>query len=160
VARCPRHAGFTLIELVVTVAIVGVLVSAAVPLAELSIQRQKEAELGRALRQIRTALDDYKRAWDEGRLERRADQSGYPPSLDVLVQGVVDAKDPAKRRIYFLRRVPRDPFFTDATVPATESWGLRSYSSPPEAPARGADVFDVYSLSGGVGLNGIPYRHW
>jgi general secretion pathway protein G len=152
--------GFTLVELLVTVAIVAVLASAAVPLAELALQRQKEMELSRSLREIRTALDAYKKAWDEGRMEKKVDQSGYPPNLEVLVQGVVDAKDPQKKRIYFLRRLPSDPFHEGEPVGPAATWGKRSYASPPDAPAEGADVFDVYSRSTRVGLNGRPYREW
>jgi general secretion pathway protein G len=157
--RRARH-GFTLIELLVTLAILAVLASAVVPLAELVVKRAKEQELRVALRQIRGALDDYKRAVDEGRVARKADESGYPPSLDALVQGVPDVKDPKKARIYFLRRIPRDPFGADAALTAAQTWGKRSYASPPEAPAEGRDVFDVYSLAEGAGLNGIPYREW
>lgn len=155
-----RVRGFTLVELMVTVAIVGILASAAVPLAELAMQRQKEMELARGLREIRTALDAYKKAWDDGRLEKKVDQTGYPPNLDVLVQGVVDAKDAQKRRIYFLRRLPRDPFSADAAARPQDTWGKRSYASPPDSPAEGADVFDVYSLASGRGLNGVAYREW
>ena len=152
--------GFTLVELIVTVAIVGILASAALPLAELAIQRQKEIELSRSLREIRTGLDAYKKAWDEGRMEKKVEQTGYPPNLDALVQGVVDAKDPQKKRIFFMRRLPRDPFNDDRAATAAETWGKRSYASPPDAPAEGADVFDVYSRAPGIALNGRPYREW
>ncbi|MGH8638577.1 MAG: prepilin-type N-terminal cleavage/methylation domain-containing protein [Burkholderiales bacterium] len=153
-------AGFTLIELIATVAIVAVLAAAAAPMLEVSARRAKESELRSALRSIRGAIDTYKTAVDEGRVARKADESGYPPNLAVLAEGVADAKDPQKRRIYFLRRIPRDPFATNATDVAAHTWGLRSYASPPEAPIAGDDVFDVFSLSGGTGLNAIPYREW
>jgi general secretion pathway protein G len=155
-----RAQGFTVIEMVITVAIVGLLASVAVPLAELTVQRAKEHQLRQALRQIRTAIDDYKRAADEGRVAKAADASGYPPSLDVLVDGVQNAKDPAKRSIYFLRRLPRDPFYSDPAARPAETWGLRSYESPPGSPRAGKDVFDVYSTSMATGINGTPYREW
>jgi len=154
------RSGFTLIELLVTLAILGVLASAVVPLAELAVKRTKEHELRVALRQIRSALDEYKRAVDEGHVARKADESGYPPSLDVLVEGVADEKHPKKIKIYFLRRLPRDPLSSDASLSAEKTWGKRSYASPPDAPEEGKDVFDVYSLAEGDGLNGIPYRQW
>lgn len=155
-----RGAGFTLIELVVTVAIVGVLAAAAAPLMELGARRAKEAELRGALRQIRSAIDAYKAAVDEGRLARVEGSSGYPPNLRVLVDGVTDTTSPEGTRIYFLRRLPRDPFGPAGDVPPEASWGKRSYASPPEAPAAGADVFDVHSLADGSGLDGVPYREW
>lgn len=155
-----RLSGFTLIELVVTVAIVGILASVAVPLSELGMQRMKEQELRSALRQIREALDAYKQATDEGRIQRRADGSGYPRSLDELAGGVEDAKSPARAKIYLLRRLPRDPFSPQNGISAAATWGKRAYASPPDAPFEGEDVFDVYSLSERVGLNGIPYREW
>ncbi|MCW5620293.1 MAG: type II secretion system protein [Burkholderiales bacterium] len=152
--------GFTLIELIVTVAILGILATGLLPLAQLASQRGKEQELRAALREIRTAIDAYKKAADEGRVEKKADASGYPPELAVLEEGVRDAKSPQDKKIYFLRRVPRDPFFADASIPAAKTWGLRSYESPPDDPRDGDDVFDVYSRSDRVGLNGVPYRQW
>ena len=157
---CRRPVGFTLIEMVITVAIVGILASAALPLTELSVKRAKEQQLQEALRQIRTALDDYKRATDEGRIARSDSDTGYPKSLAVLVDGVPDQKSPGKKKIYFLRRLPRDPFATDAAVPAAQTWGKRAYASPPEDPRDGEDVYDVYSFAPGVGINGISYREW
>lgn len=157
---CPwaRQPGFTLIELVITVAIVGVLALLATPLMEVTAQRQKETELRLALRQIRTAIDAYHQAVKEKRIESPADASGYPPDLDVLVVGVPDITKPERPKIYFLRRLPRDPMNPDSTLSAGETWGKRSYASPPDAPSAGEDVYDVYSLSDGVGLNGVPYR--
>lgn len=152
--------GFTLIELVITVAIVSILAIMAVPLLEVSAQRHKETELRLALRQIRSAIDAYHQAVLEKRIESPADASGYPPDLPSLVQGVPDITKPNRPMIYFLRRLPRDPMNRDSQLPPEETWGLRGYASPPDAPAPGEDVYDVYSLSEGVSLNGIPYREF
>ena len=134
---------------------------------ELVIQREKEIELRIALRQIRNAIDAYKQASDDGRITKKADQSGYPPRLEELVMGVPDAKSPQKKNIYFLRRLPRDPMFveldiagTGVATPTADTWGKRSYKSPADSPKEGDDVFDVYSLSEAKGLNGIPYKEW
>jgi general secretion pathway protein G len=158
--RARTQGGFTLIELVITVAIIGLLASAAFPLASMAIQREKESELRAALRDIRNAIDAYKDAAEQGRITVPADATGYPPDLKSLYEGVQDASKPDTQLIYFMRRLPRDPFYPDGTAPAEETWGLRSYASPPDAPAPGDDVFDVHSLSTGKGLNGVPYHDW
>ena len=155
-----RQRGFTLIELVITVAIIGLLASAALPLASMTIKREKESELRVALRDIRTAIDSYKDATARGRVKVDADASGYPPDLKSLYAGVEDITSPDKRILYFMRRLPRDPFYPDGTASADETWGLRNYASPPDAPQPGADVYDVYSLSTDKGLNGVRYREW
>lgn len=152
--------GFTLIELVVTVAIVGILALTAMPMLEMTSKRQKESELRAALRDIRSGIDAYRRAVEEGKVEKRVDESGYPRRLDDLAQGVDNIQDPQRVKIYFLRRLPRDPFAAEPALTAAQTWGKRSYASPPDAPTEGADVFDVYSLAAGVGLNGVPYREW
>lgn len=153
--------GFTLIEVVIAAAIIAVLASAVMPLSRLAVKRQKEWELRQSLRAVRNALDDYKRAWDDGRLGRNAGESGYPPDLKTLEQGVEDAAFPGSgRMLRFMRRVPRDPMNNDAGIPAEETWGLRSYQSGPDEPEEGADVFDVYSKSGELGLDSTPYRAW
>lgn len=157
-----RDRGFTLIEMAVTAAIVALLASIAFPMAEVAVQRSKERELRAALWQIREALDAYKEAVDEGHILRKAGDSGYPPSLQTLVDGVEDAKSPeaGRPKIYFLRRIPRDPFVKDRDIPAEQTWGKRSYASSATDPKEGKDVFDVYSLAPGKGLDGVIYRDW
>lgn len=152
--------GFSFVEILATVAILALMATAAVPYLELVVKRQKEAELRRDLRELREAIDAYKKASDEGRIPKLIDESGYPKQLEDLVNGIVDAKDPTKRKIYFLRRVPRDPMFPNPEVSAAQTWKLRSYESPPDQPREGADVFDVYSMSEQKGLDGVPYNQW
>lgn len=152
--------GFTLIEMMVTVTIVALLATLVVPVGKLAVQRTKEQELQTSLRQIRSAIDAYKQAYDDGRIQKTLSSNGYPPDLMTLVVGVVDLRSPKKQKIYFLRRLPRDPFNTDATQTAEATWGKRSYLSSYDDPQEGEDVFDVYSKANGVGLNGIPYKEW
>ncbi len=155
-----KSRGFTLIELVITLAIVGLLATAAMPLAQLVSKREKEAQLRTALRDIRGALDAYKAAAQAGHIKLEVGASGYPPDLKSLYAGVEDVMNPNHTNLYFLRRVPRDPFYPDPTTGGEETWGLRSYKSPPTDPQPGDDVYDVYSLSNAKGLNGVPYRDW
>jgi general secretion pathway protein G len=158
-----RYKGFTLIELVVTVAIVAVLASAVTPMLQMTYQRSKENQLRADLRQIREAIDAYKKAADEGRIKKSIDETGYPPNLAILVDGVIDEKDVKKNKLKFLRRVPIDPMQpkdkTD-TDDLAKNWGLRSYQSEANNPAEGEDVYDVYSLSEQLGINGVPYAKW
>ena len=143
-----------------TIVIVGILASAVFPMAELSVQRTRERELREALRELRTGIDAYKQAVDEGRIQKKADESGYPHRLEELVEGVPDAKNPKGGTLVFLRRIPRDPMVRDASVPEAKTWGKRSYLSSRDDPREGNDVFDVYSLDKGTGMNSIPYREW
>jgi general secretion pathway protein G len=152
--KAPR--GFSLIELLVVMAVLGILAAAVLPLAEISLQRERERELRRALWEIRDAIDAYKRAADasgSGLVSSR-----YPPTLEALVTGLPDPKASGRMQ-YFMRRIPRDPF-APSDVPAAKTWGLRSYQSPPDKPEPGADVYDVYSRSERIGLNGIALKDW
>lgn len=154
-----RRSGFTLIELIVALAILALLASVAVPFADIAIQRKKENELRYGLRTLRDAIDDYHHAVEDGRVQRPLGSNGYPRSLQVLVDGVEDEKSPQKKKLYFLRRVPPDPFMPPGEK-AEASWGTRSYASSADEPRSGDDVYDVFSRSDKVGLNGIPYRAW
>ncbi len=154
-----QHRGFTLIEVLVVLAILGVLGAAARPLLELQVQRGKERELRAALRTVRGAIDAYRQAALAGQVSRLPGESGYPPNLVALTQGVPDMRSGTNHQIYFLRRLPRDPF-ADAALPAADTWHLRSASSPPDAPQPGHDVFDVMSKIDKKALDGSVYSQW
>ncbi len=151
--------GFALIELLISVVILGLLASGAMTFADLAVQRNNEQELRTSLREIRQAIDAYKRASDDRRIARAIDETGYPRSLEELTDGVPDITTPKATKIYFLRRLPRDPL-ADPALPAADTWGLRSYASSADEPQPGRDVFDVYSKSTRKGLNGQPYGKW
>ncbi|KQT33932.1 type II secretion system protein [Methylophilus sp. Leaf414] len=161
--RLTHGNGFTLIELMVSLTIVAIMASVATPMVQLTLQRQKEQQLRESLREIRRAIDGYKKAADDGRIKKNADATGYPPNLQILAEGVQDMKDPKRKVLRFLRRVPQDPMLrvqqTAGTSPSV-GWGLRSYDSPPESPRYSQDVYDVYSLSTQTGINGVPYAQW
>lgn len=150
--------GYTLVELLVVMAVLGILAAMLLPLSELSVQRERERELRRALWQIRDAIDAYHQAAMTGSIPLGGLSTGYPPNLQVLVTGVKDTKNGAGV-VYFLRQLPRDPF-ADPALPAEQTWVVRSYQSPPEQPAPGEDVFDVSSQSPLMGLNGVPLKDW
>lgn len=152
--------GYTLIEMLVTLAVLSCLATLVVPVAALGVQRQQERELRQALRELRAAIDAYKRAYDQGHIVHAIDGSGYPPRLETLVDGVEDAMDPQHRKIYFLRRIPRDPFSLDAMGKASDTWLKRSYRSDADHPEEGGDVYDVLSRSERKGLNGRVYAEW
>jgi general secretion pathway protein G len=156
-----RPTGFTLIELIMTVAIIGLLAMLTLPMVELTVQHSKEQELRLALREIRDALDAYKQAVIDGHIPRSIGKSDYPEALQVLVDGVPDAKSPNRdSKMYFLRRIPRDAMTRDVGRTNDETWGKRSYASSADDPQEGIDVFDVYSRSDETGLNGVPYKKW
>ena len=152
--------GFTLIELLVTLAIMATLASLVVPVAQVQIQRSKEQQLRAALRDIRTAIDAYKKAGDDGRIRREAGTTGYPKSLELLAQGVEDQRDPKRKKMFFLRQVPRDPFDDEATTRAPDTWLKRAYASEASEPAEGDDVYDVHTRSPLIGLNGAALNQW
>jgi len=150
--------GYTFVELLVVVTILLILASAVLPLAQVTAQRQREAELRRSLREIRTAVDKFKDAVDMGQIattELRPENQGYPPDLDVLVEGVPAANDATGRKLKYLRHIPIDPMTNGM------DWGLRSYQDKPDSTSWGGqNVFDVYTKSGGTGLDGTKYKDW
>lgn len=158
--RTMKPRGFTFIELMITLAIMATLATVAVPMAQVAQQRAKEHELRSALIEIREAIDAYKRASDNGRIKLSLGASGYPKKLDELVEGVPDQRSPSKQNMYFLRRLPRDPFQPREEGSAADSWNKRAYASPPDNPSEGEDVFDVASRSTKAGLNGVPLNQW
>lgn len=152
--------GFTLIEMMVTLTILASLAAAAVPLMRQQYQQQNEHLLQESLRQIRGAIDRYAQAVREGKIEHEAGSSPYPASLEQLVEGVVDKTSSEKAHIYFLRRIPRDPFCDCEERSDAETWRTRASTQPPEDFSGGKDVFDVSSRSRDIGLNGVPYANW
>lgn len=149
-----RQAGYTLAELVMVAAVMVTLAAVTLPVAKFTARRTKEADLRQALRQMREAIDQYKRFSDQGLIPVDLGTDGYPKELEVLVEGV-DIVGQVDKKAKFLRRIPVDPMTGEA------EWGLRSYQDEPDADSWGGeDVYDVYSLSGAVGLNGVPYREW
>lgn len=150
--------GYSFIELVIATAVLMILASAALPIAKISIRREKEAELHRSLREMRTAIDDFKRWADAGRISTlnvNIGNENYPPSLEILVEGVPFTNDASGRKKKFLRRIPVDP------ITGKADWGLRAYSDNPDATVWGGQsVFDVYSKAPGKGLDGSNYRDW
>lgn len=149
-----ESSGVTLIELMVTMAILAILATAIMPLTQITYKRSKEIEFRRNLRIIRNALDEYKRLSDEGKIQKKAMASGYPEDLEILVTGV-DLQGPIPFKQKFLRRIPKDPLTEDG------EWGLRSYSDEPDSDSWGGqDVYDIYSKSEEVALDGTLYKEW
>jgi general secretion pathway protein G len=154
-----KSTGFSLIELVVTLAILSILGLMTIPLAENASRRAKEGQLRESLQEIRHAIDSYKNAYDEGKILNSPELSGYPPSLEILVNGVPNQRDTQRKKIYFLRRMPIDPFNASQRE-QSNAWGKRSYTSEADDPKDGVDIYDVYSKSDMLGLNGVPYKKW
>jgi general secretion pathway protein G len=156
--RSAARGGYTFVELVVVGTMLMILASAILPLAKVTIQRQREVELRRALRELRVAIDKYKDAADQGLIgstDLKAGAEGYPPDLDTLVEGVRVANDASGRKLKFLRRVPIDP------LTKTAEWGMRSYQDDADSTSWGGqNVYDVFTKSGGTALDGTKYKDW
>jgi general secretion pathway protein G len=151
-ARKPRQSGFTLIELIVASAILAILTMMALPLARVSIQREKERQLRAALWEMRDAIDRYKDAAEMGKFQTKVDSMNYPPDLDELVKGV---EAQGGKKIRFLRSIPMDP------MTKTKEWGMRSMQDDPDSDSWGGQsVFDVYTKSDGTALDGTKYKDW
>ena len=153
-----REGGYTFVELLVVTALVAILATAVMPLARVTMQRQREIELRRTLRELRTAIDHYKDAADQGMIaatELKLGNEGYPPTLEVLVEGVRASGDATDRKLKFLRRIPIDPMMS------TREWGMRSYQDRPDARSWGGqNVFDVFTTNEGTALDGTKYKEW
>jgi general secretion pathway protein G len=153
-----HDSGFSFVELLVVTALVGILASAVMPLAQVAMQRTREVELRRTLRELRTAIDHYKDAADQGMIaatELKLGNEGYPPTLAVLVEGVRAAGDATERKLKFLRRIPIDP------MTGSKEWGMRSYQDSPDARSWGGqNVYDVFTTSDGTALDGTKYKDW
>jgi general secretion pathway protein G len=153
-----REDGYTFVELLVVTALVAILASAVMPLARVAMQRQREIELRRTLRELRTAIDHYKDAADQGMIaatELKLGNEGYPPTLEVLVEGVRASGDATDRKLKFLRRIPIDP------MTGSKEWGMRSYQDRADARSWGGqNVFDVFTTSDGSALDGTKYKDW
>ena len=152
--------GFTLIELLLTLALLATLSTVAYPLTALMGKRDRELDLQRSLREIRRAIDSYKEAADDGRIQKSIGDSGYPPTLQALVEGVTDQTDLKGKKLFFLRRIPRDPVCECPELSHAQPWQLRSYQSSADNPQEGKDVFDVSSRSTRESLNGTLYSQW
>ena len=159
-AMTPQCKGFTLIELVVVIAIMGIVASIVIPFVHASEQRHREQQLRASLRMIRTAIDAYKAASDSGHIAVPDGGSGYPPTLRILVTGVRDQRAPGHGMLVFLRSIPRDPMAEKSTANDDDTWGKRSYASEADHPQPGNDVYDVYSLSLRKAMSGMPYQRW
>lgn len=153
--------GLSFIELIMTVAILGILATVVVPFTQMTVKRNKELELRRSLREIRTAIDEYKKAYDEAHKGKQVlTETGYPETLDALVEGVDFGGEAVTTKKKFLRRIPVDPFNRPAPGEKPE-WGMRSYKDDPDSTTwDNSDVYDVYSLSEGTAIDGTLYKDW